>query len=336
MPVWSGEWPPSASPPKPPSLLAHDSVASIADQALGVRLLSLRIKREPSRVSSSRERGRWAGAGSAQAGGKVLCMPLDLSRVRALCFDVDGTLSDTDDHLVARLAALLDALPLVSGRRAERLARRMVMAAETPVHGAYAQIDALGLDMPLNRLRTRLGRLRERLDHVRRQQTDPAHTRNLAASDEVPHEMVAGVQQMIHTLAAQYPMCTISTGGAPRVDRFLQHYGVRQHFMKVIGAQTTLRMKPHPEPLLFAAQAMGVDPAQCLMIGDTTIDIRTGTAAGAQTVGVLCGFGTEDELRRAGAHLILATTSDLLRALRPASDTLPSSAAPVVSSEGCG
>ena len=56
-------------------------------------------------------------------------------------------------------------------------------------------------------------------------------------------------------------------------------------------------MKPHPEPLLFAAKAMGVDPAACLMIGDTTIDIRTGVAAGAQTVGVLCGFGTEDELR---------------------------------------
>lgn len=255
-------------------------------------------------------------------------MALDLSRVRALCFDIDGTLSDTDDHLVARLAAMLDALPLVSGRRAERLARQLVMAAETPVHGAYARIDALGLDVPLGTLRERIGSLRERLGRIRRQEADAAHTRNLAAADELPHDMVAGVQQMIHTLAAHFPMCTISTGGAPRVDRFLQHYGVRQHFMQVIGAQTTRRMKPHPEPLLFAAQAMGVEPAHCLMIGDTTIDIRTGTAAGAQTVGVLCGFGTEDELRRAGADLILPTTSDLLQVLRPDSDTLTGSAAP--------
>lgn len=248
-------------------------------------------------------------------------MALDLSRVHALCFDIDGTLSDTDDHLVARLAALLDALPLVSGRRAERLARQAVMLAETPVHAAYAGLDALGLDVPL-------GSLRERLGRIKRLGTDPAHTRNVAAADELPHEMVAGVQQMIHTLAAHFPMCTISTGGAPRVERFLQHYGVRQHFVQVIGAQTTRRMKPHPEPLLFAARSMGVEPAHCLMIGDTTIDIRTGTAAGAQTVGVLCGFGTEAELRQAGAHLVLPTTSDLLQVLRPGSDTLQGSAAP--------
>jgi phosphoglycolate phosphatase len=36
---------------------------------------------------------------------------LDLSRIRALCFDVDGTLADTDDHIVQRLASVLDALP---------------------------------------------------------------------------------------------------------------------------------------------------------------------------------------------------------------------------------
>jgi len=123
-------------------------------------------------------------------------------------------------------------------------------------------------------------------------------------------------------------MCTISTGGAPRVERFLRHYGVLKHFTAVIGAQTTARMKPHPEPLLFAASQMGVRPEECLMIGDTTIDMRTGKAAGAQTVGVLCGFGTEDELRATGADLILRTTSDLLQVLQPAEDPLKKTASP--------
>ena len=58
------------------------------------------------------------------------------------------------------------------------------------------------------------------------------------------------------------------------------------------------------------------------LIGDTTTDIRTGAAARAQTVDVLCGFGTSAELRRAGAHLILRTTSDLLSVLRPQEDPL--------------
>ena len=123
-------------------------------------------------------------------------------------------------------------------------------------------------------------------------------------------------------------MSTISTGTAPRVERFLEHYGVREHFAAVVGAQTTPRMKPHPDPLLYAARAMGVDPAACLMIGDTTVDIRTGVSAGAQTVGVLCGFGTENELLRTGAQLILRTTSDLLAILHPAEDALGKTASP--------
>jgi phosphoglycolate phosphatase-like HAD superfamily hydrolase len=246
---------------------------------------------------------------------------LDLTRIRALCFDVDGTLADTDDHIVARLAALIDAVPGVSGRRAERVARQVVMAAETPVHAAYAKLDEWGLDAPL-------ASLRERLQALRRRGDDPGHTRNPAAADEVPHEMVAGVQEMIAVLAAHYPMCTISTGSAARVERFLQHYGVRRHFTAVVGAQTTPRMKPHPEPLRFAAAAMGVRPQDCLMVGDTTIDMRTGVAAGAQTVGVLCGFGTEDELRETGAQLILRTTSDLLAVLRPDDDALGKTASP--------
>jgi HAD superfamily hydrolase (TIGR01509 family) len=248
-------------------------------------------------------------------------MPLDLSRIRALCFDVDGTISDTDDHLVAQLARMFDAVPGVSGRRAERLGRQVVMGLETPVHGAYALLDRLGLDVPISRLR-------ERLKGMKQRQADPEHTRNPEAIDEVPHEMVAGVQEMLHKLAEHYPMVTISTGTAPRVDRFLRHYGVRELFTEVIGSQSTRRMKPHPEPLLFAAQKMGVEPAQCLMIGDTTIDVRTGVAAGAQTVGVLCGFGTERELQAAGANLILRTTSDLLAVLRPAQDALGKTASP--------
>ena len=57
---------------------------------------------------------------------------------------------------------------------------------------------------------------------------------------------------------------------------------------------------------------MGLGAADCLMVGDTAVDIRAGKAAGAQTAGVLCGFGEEKELRRAGAGLILSSTADLL------------------------
>ena len=60
---------------------------------------------------------------------------------------------------------------------------------------------------------------------------------------------------------------------------------------------------------------MEVPPENCLMIGDTTVDIRAGKAAGAQTVGVLCGFGERAELERRETDLILETTSELANVL---------------------
>ncbi|MDX1420641.1 MAG: HAD-IA family hydrolase [Rubricoccaceae bacterium] len=240
-------------------------------------------------------------------------MALDLDRVEALCFDVDGTLADTDNHLVQQIAELIAKLPFLSGREASRLARRVVMDAETPVNTVYGLSDRLGIDDELTQLRGHLDRLRPR--------------RNPKAADQVPHDMMAGVQEMLAALDGRYPMSTISTGGEARVEAFLDHYEVLDLFTVVVTAQTTDRMKPYPDPLVHAAAAMGVAPERVLMIGDTTVDMQTAQAAGAQAVGVLCGFGTEDELRREGAALILETTSDLLPVLMPEEDSLDAESA---------
>ena len=66
-------------------------------------------------------------------------------------------------------------------------------------------------------------------------------------------------------------------------------------------------------------------PEECLMIGDTTVDILSARKAGAQSIGVLCGFGNEAELRKAGADLILQHTTlvgDLLIQTPDSSDKL--------------
>lgn len=238
-------------------------------------------------------------------------------------FDVDGTLSDTDDHLVAQIAGALDALPFLSGRRAAKLARRIVMGAESPVNAAYGAIDRYGLDDELASLKDLLKRA---IAQRSRSEDHPAE-----AADEVPHDLVPDVAEMLRDLSAHYPISAVSTGGEERIREFLAHHGVAPLFTAVAGAQTTPRMKPYPDPLLYAAEAMGVAPEACLMIGDTTVDMQTAVAAGAQAVGVLCGFGTEDELIREGADLILATTSDLLSVLSPAEDALHSSADPAAS-----
>ncbi len=93
---------------------------------------------------------------------------------------------------------------------------------------------------------------------------------------------------------------------------FLEQFGLVKYFDAVITGLSAPHTKPYPDPVLLAAQKMNVPPQNCLMIGDTTVDIRAGRSARAQTVGVLCGFGEEAELRRMGADEVLQDTTKLL------------------------
>lgn len=221
-------------------------------------------------------------------------MPLDLARIRAICFDVDGTLRDTDDQFVQRLEGWLrPARFLFKHRNPRTFARWLVMKSETPGNLLFGLPDRLGLDAPL----ARLGDLVYQLGIGR------TETRFL---------VVHGVQDLLVALQAHYPLAVVSARGERNTLAFLRQCGLEVYFARIATGQTCRYTKPAPDPILWAAQGMGVAPREVLMVGDTVVDIRAGKAAGAQTVGVLCGFGQEAELRREGADLVLPNTSDLL------------------------
>jgi phosphoglycolate phosphatase len=122
---------------------------------------------------------------------------------------------------------------------------------------------------------------------------------------------------MLLTLSTVYPLAVVSARGRRSTEFFLDQFQLKPYFGSIVTAQTCRYTKPWPDPILFAAQTLGIAPENCLMIGDTVVDIKAGKAAGAQTVGVLCGFGKEDELIKAGADLILENTCMLPQILQP-------------------
>ena len=54
---------------------------------------------------------------------------------------------------------------------------------------------------------------------------------------------------------------------------------------------------------------------QCIVVGDTTVDVKAGKRAGAMTVSVLCGFGERPELERLEPDLLIETTAQLAQYL---------------------
>ncbi len=116
---------------------------------------------------------------------------------------------------------------------------------------------------------------------------------------------------MLDALHKRYPFAVVSARNSVTVEKFLRVNDLHSYFDIVISSQTCEKTKPFPEPLLFAASELGVPIENCLMIGDTLTDVRAALAAGAQSLSVLCGFGTEKELRKSGTHHILHSTSEL-------------------------
>lgn len=219
-------------------------------------------------------------------------MTLNLSRIQALCFDVDGTLSDTDDLYTDRFTRVFRWVRfLFKDQDTTRAARRFVMWAEAPGNTLLGLPDLIGMDDELLRLWEWLNRRRPR---------------------PMKHFMlVPGVDAMLARLRGRYPMAVVSARDDKSTRAFLDQFGLTGYFDPIVTAITAAHTKPFPDPIYYAAEKMGVKPENCLMIGDTTVDIRAGKAAGAQTVGVLCGFGEEAELRRAGADVILSGTVKL-------------------------
>ena len=215
-------------------------------------------------------------------------MTLDLQRIRALCFDVDGTLSDTDDVYTQKVARFL---PRFLFHDPDRAARRFVMWVESPGNALIGLPDIIGLDDELLGLWEWLNRHRPRpMKHFM---------------------MVPGIKEMLERLYGHYPMAVVSARDDRSTRDFLKQFELTDYFEVIVTAITAEHTKPYPDPILYAAEKMGVAPEACLMIGDTTVDIRAGKAAGAQTVGVLCGFGERAELEQRKTDLILDTTADL-------------------------
>jgi len=77
------------------------------------------------------------------------------------------------------------------------------------------------------------------------------------------------------------------------------------------GQRPQVERKPSPQGALLIAKELGITPEQCLYIGDTNVDMRTGEAAGMNTVGVLWGFRDRDELEQSHATYIVTCPREI-------------------------
>src|SRR5512141_3322365 len=149
-------------------------------------------------------------------------MPLDLARVRALCFDIDGTLSDSDDLYAKAYTRWIGRVPFVRGP--ELLARRLVMWLESPGNVIMSLSDAAGLDALAIPFIDWFYR------HVPRKRTE--------------YLTIPGVAEMLPRLKQRYPMAVISARDERNTMGFLDNGNLTGYFTVILTALSARHTKP--------------------------------------------------------------------------------------------
>lgn len=217
--------------------------------------------------------------------------------LRLVIFDLDGTLVDSQGHILAAMGAAFGALSLPAPDRA-------------------AVLSIVGLSLPQAMLRLAGDHpedMRVRLvDGYRqaffdlRQSGDPA-----AASPLYP-----GARAALDRLAAQDEvLLAIATGKSRRgTDAVLEAHGLAGRFVTRQVADDH-PSKPHPSMVLAALADTGVDAADAVMIGDTTYDMDMAAAARVPALGVGWGYHPREALLGARARAVLEDFDGLDSAL---------------------
>jgi phosphoglycolate phosphatase len=127
------------------------------------------------------------------------------------------------------------------------------------------------------------------------------------------NELYPGIEDTLSALARSGRRLFVATSKAHiYAERIIDHFKLRVHFERVFGAELDGARSDNTDLLRHALQTTDVDPSQAIMIGDRSFDMVGARNNGMTAVGVLYGYGSEVELRDAGAHHICATPQGLL------------------------
>lgn len=211
--------------------------------------------------------------------------------IRAVLFDLDGTLTNTLDDIAdamnrsLRLHGLpewpVDAYRYLVGDGAKKLAERAVRGCRELALSVQREYQAYYQE----------------------------HTR-------VKTKPYDGVPEMLRALQDRgIPLAVFSNKPDADTKNVVAYYFPEIRWTVVRGQVEGVPVKPDPAGALAVAEALGASPDDVLYVGDTSTDMQCALNAGMHPVGVLWGFRMEAELRENGAEKLAAQPEDVLTML---------------------
>ncbi len=207
-------------------------------------------------------------------------------RLPALLWDMDGTILDSIELIVESAVYAFD------GRDGPR-----------PTRAEWQALIGTSLDSMLARWA--------------RDADDAAFLKARYRQFQVEHHdrlvrLYPGVEDVLRELHGRgHPMAIVSSKLDAGIRRSMDFFGLTPLFEAIVGIESTANHKPHPEPVLFALESLGVEPAEALFIGDSPHDAAAAHAAGVPMVAVTWGAYTAEEIATGGPARQVATAAGI-------------------------
>ena len=208
---------------------------------------------------------------------------------RLVILDFDGTLADTQPIIIASLQHTLREMGLPARTDAE--CRTIIGLPLVECFTTLCGIDEAAA---------------ESCADIYRRVFDELNTDGTVAL--FPH--VLETIRALHDRGLRLAIC--SSRGRVTLDGFVKQFHLDPCIEMMISANDVQHHKPHPEPVQKILAALHVCSEETLMVGDASYDILMGAAAGCRTCGVTYGNQTADDLRAAGADMLVDDFVDLL------------------------
>jgi phosphoglycolate phosphatase len=215
---------------------------------------------------------------------------------KAIIFDLDGTLVDSAPDIGAAVNELLATrhLPPLSlaqaksmiGHGVKKLVERAFTASGMPLYGAA--LEQANRDMA----------------PIYRRHLTKLTTLMPGAKETVAHFHVAGVALGVATNKPQLATREV-----------LLHFGFTDQLGAIVGGDAVSHQKPAPDSLFLALERLRVEPADALMVGDSSADVGAARAAGMAVVLVRGGY-TQVPVEELGADMVCDSLLDLPTALQ--------------------
>ena len=138
----------------------------------------------------------------------------------------------------------------------------------------------------------------------------------LANHDRLLHAYDGILDVLRGFAAAGHPMAIVTSKSDWLAQRALDFVGISDLFGALVGCDTCVNHKPHPEPVERALALLGEETSNAMFVGDSPHDIQSGLAAGVYTVGATWGAFSGDEMRASGADIVIDDITDLPAAIQ--------------------